>query len=1118
MVGRTIAQYDILSRVGGGGMGVVYRARDAKLGRTVALKFLPQQWSHDETAKQRFLREAQAASATNHPNICTIHDIETADDGQLFIVMAYYEGQTLKQRLEQGPLPVDEALDIATQMADGLAKAHAQGVVHRDVKPGNVMLTEDGVRILDFGLATFADALKLTIEHSTLGTAAYMSPEQVQGRAADARADVWAAGVVLYEMLAGHVPFQGSHAEAVSYAIRNETPAPLRSSRPGIPEEVEQLVFRALHKEPSVRYQSGRAMARALRMVRGQSLPQDLRTEPIPVPTPPPSPVVRWKKGLAIATVIAFVAGGLGWWAYLLIPFERTPVVVVPLANGTGYDTLEPYRLALTHTLVLELADSPNLAVTGWTQTLERLRGVIASGGDPSSRQVMQSLTPDGPGALMLVPTLLNESGRWRARVDIQEAGTGNRITTLETADRVSTLERATAYGLMIDLANAIQQYFSERRFAAAFTPRPSGARFDSLDAAKAYEEGIRAFDELEYARARTMFTAAAEGDPRNPMPLAWLSRVLQSMGDTNDSRDAADRAGRLVTPQTPLVDSLFVAAVGAEARNDSSEAAARYRELAERFGGPWLMELAAWFDRHGEDEQAVAAHQAVLARNPALIRPHLELCRLNVRSSELIRAEDEGRQARAGFSRFGDRALEAQALFCLTDALRTGDDPRREEARRLAESALQIFETSREHPYSLARAYNYVALAAYGQGSPTDAIASWERALDASRAVGNAVLEPLVLMNLGVANEAVGNVSRALDYQRQSIALYQRLGDERRAAEHRANVGMILIEYSRTPDQGLHDVENALNVFRERSDKDFEAYCLRWLGRYARNAGRIVEAERKFHQSLSIRQQFDFSNEIVALNIDLARARFDVGDYGAARDRLAATIENRSSADWSEALLHLAGVHIRLGDFEAAASYLKDAAPDVERRRQGLLPLLYLRRGELAVERQQLAEARGSLAQSAQLWKNDVPDAASVEARGALALIDVLEGNHAKAEKELGVSLEQARAMGRVALEARLRTLLARLFVSSRRWQRAIEIVDEMPSGGDRLVNPETLAQAHYWRSVAYLNQGDRERAAAEASQARKLVEDLQRLLPEQYRASFAARPDIRTWLGSSR
>ena len=183
--------------------------------------------------------------------------------------MAFYEGRTLKQRLESGPLPIDEALEIATQIADGLAKAHAQGVVHRDIKPGNIMVTDDGVRILDFGLATFVDALKLTGENVSFGTPAYMSPEQVRGEAADARSDVWAAGVVLYEMLAGHAPFQGAYAEAMGYAIRHESPMSLRTARPEIREDIEQLVFRALHKEPAVRFQSGRELAKALRNVRG---------------------------------------------------------------------------------------------------------------------------------------------------------------------------------------------------------------------------------------------------------------------------------------------------------------------------------------------------------------------------------------------------------------------------------------------------------------------------------------------------------------------------------------------------------------------------------------------------------------------------------------------------------------------------------------------------------------------------------------------------------------------------------------------------------------------------------------------------------------------------------
>jgi serine/threonine-protein kinase len=277
LIGRRVAQYVIEAPLGGGAMGVVYKAHDTKLHRKVALKFLPPQWSHDETAKQRFIREAQAASAADHRNICTIHDIDTTDDGELFIVMAYYEGQTLKQTLEGGPPPhpehvklaLDRALDIAAQVSEGLAKAHAHGVVHRDVKPGNLMIADDSVKILDFGLAKFADSLQLTIDGSHIGTVAYMSPEQARCEEADVRSDVWAVGVVLYEMLAGHVPFEGRYAEATFHAIKHDQIPPLKEARPDIPEAVEALIHRALEKDPRKRFQTAADLARALRTLQG---------------------------------------------------------------------------------------------------------------------------------------------------------------------------------------------------------------------------------------------------------------------------------------------------------------------------------------------------------------------------------------------------------------------------------------------------------------------------------------------------------------------------------------------------------------------------------------------------------------------------------------------------------------------------------------------------------------------------------------------------------------------------------------------------------------------------------------------------------------------------------
>jgi non-specific serine/threonine protein kinase len=269
LVGRTVGQYEIVAKLGGGGMGVVYKARDVQLGRTVALKFLPPEWTHDEDAQARFRREAQAASATNHRNICVIHNIERTDDGQLFIVMAYYEGQTLKERLADGALPVDEALAIAAEIAEGLAKAHAQRIVHRDVKPGNIILTDDGAKILDFGLAKFADALQLTMPGATIGTVAYMSPEQARGQEADARSDVWALGVVLYQMLTGAVPFQGAYPEATLHAIKNDPVPPLRTRDERLPESVESVVAKALAKDAEDRFQSAAEFAAALKRLRG---------------------------------------------------------------------------------------------------------------------------------------------------------------------------------------------------------------------------------------------------------------------------------------------------------------------------------------------------------------------------------------------------------------------------------------------------------------------------------------------------------------------------------------------------------------------------------------------------------------------------------------------------------------------------------------------------------------------------------------------------------------------------------------------------------------------------------------------------------------------------------
>ena len=258
-------KYHIVEPVGKGGMGVVYRADDTKLERQVALKFLPPELTEDPEARERFVREARAAAALAHPHICTVYEINDTEK-EPFIAMEFIGGQSLKQRMAKKRLTPDEAADMAVQLAEGLEEAHKKGIVHRDIKPGNIMLTEKGqAKITDFGLAKVLGGSLITKQATTMGTVAYMSPEQAQGQAVDHRSDVWSLGVVLYEMLTGELPFRGERETSVLYSIVHEEPASLKEKKPPIPGALEQIIRRALKKDVESRYPSAAAILEDLR-------------------------------------------------------------------------------------------------------------------------------------------------------------------------------------------------------------------------------------------------------------------------------------------------------------------------------------------------------------------------------------------------------------------------------------------------------------------------------------------------------------------------------------------------------------------------------------------------------------------------------------------------------------------------------------------------------------------------------------------------------------------------------------------------------------------------------------------------------------------------------------
>ncbi len=649
MIGQTISQYKILEKLGEGGMGIVYKAHDSKLNRTVALKFLPHHLSSTPEEEARFLQEAQAAATLNHPNVCTIFDIKEHDKQQ-FIVMECIEGVTLRKKIASGALSLENAIAYALQIGDALHEAHQKGIVHRDIKADNIMVnTKNSVKVMDFGLAKLKGSLKLTRTSSTVGTLAYMAPEQIQGGEVDARSDIFSFGVVLYEMLTGRMPFRGDHEAAMMYSILNEEPETLQKYLPEAPSELLHVFGRALEKNPEDRYQSVHDMVIDLRRLKKESTkvsrasmpamnvapqasttfaPAPTTTVTVSQPTQPlPSEALKPPKRWLIPSAISIVIVVLGIVAYFfLLPKgengngERLPIAVADFVNQTGEKELD----GLSGMLITAMEQSRRLSVL----TRSRMFDILKSMGNTNVDKIDESLgkaicNQANIGAL--VTASIRKFGKlYTIDLKVLDPRKNEYIFTAKEEGEGQENIPAMLDKLSEKTRLGLKEKATEVRAA---TQKIAEATTTNLQAYQYYFEGEQLINKLKFKEAAEEFGKAVAIDTTFGLAYYRMAYAL-AWGSDPGAEDAINKAMQYID-KIPEKERYYVRGEHAIIQKDVQRGLSIYKELISLYPNEKeAIYIIGDYSFHLQDYPAAIAHlERVLAMDPTFERAYQHLC-----------------------------------------------------------------------------------------------------------------------------------------------------------------------------------------------------------------------------------------------------------------------------------------------------------------------------------------------------------------------------------------------------------------------------------------------------------------------------------------------------------